>query len=130
MGFALGLSAAACDDGDEAPGDAPSGDRVIQLAPIDELELIIRESFPAQYAVRIVSGLPNGCAQFHSVELVSQGATVFEFRVENSVPADPDTVCTAIYGTHEQIMELGAGLGSGIEYTVKVNDKELKFTAQ
>ena len=49
--------AAACND-DDAPPATPG--RIIVDAPIDDLELVIRESFPPQYAVRIVSGLPSG----------------------------------------------------------------------
>jgi hypothetical protein len=127
---AFALSTCGDGSGDDAPRDGVQDDRRLELAPIDDLEMIIRESFPPQYAVRIVSGLPNGCALFHSVELVSQDDAVFEFRVENSMPADRDTVCTAVYGTHEQIVELGSGLRAGQTYTVKVNDKELMFTAQ
>ena len=69
------------DDDDGTSGDGVPSDRRVELAPIDELELIIRESFPPQYAVRIVSGLPSGCAQFHSAELTSRESETFTIRV-------------------------------------------------
>jgi hypothetical protein len=39
-------------DGDASPTAVA---RAVVVAPIDELDLIIRESFPPQYAIRIVS---------------------------------------------------------------------------
>jgi hypothetical protein len=50
--------------------------------------------------------------------------------VTNTHPSDPDIACTAIYGMHESTVELGTDFASGGEYVVKVNDKELRFTAQ
>jgi hypothetical protein len=46
------------------------------------------------------------------------------------MPADPNAICTAIYGMHESTVELGSDLVSGTQYTVRANDKELTFTAQ
>jgi hypothetical protein len=80
--------------------------------------------------VRIVSGLPSGCAEFHSAELTSTQDQTFTIRVQNTMPADPNAICTAIYGMHESIVELGSDLVSGTQYTVRANDKELTFTAQ
>ena len=50
------------DDGRDSPGfTGPVAD---VRAPIEDVEVIIRESFPPQYAVRVVSGLPSGCTTF------------------------------------------------------------------
>ncbi len=123
-----GVSGARCgsDDGAETPG----GDVTLVDAPIDELEIIVRESAPPQYAARVVSGLPNGCAQFVDVELLGRAGNRITYRVQNSMPSDPQTVCTAIYGTHEETLELGSDFTPGSEYVVQVNDKEVSFTAQ
>ena len=37
---------------------------------------------------------------------------------------DPDAVCTQVYGTHEEIVELGSDFDKDVEYTVKAGDKE------
>ena len=37
------------------------GEGVPVLAPIDDIELQIAESFPLQYFLSVVSGLPDGC---------------------------------------------------------------------
>jgi hypothetical protein len=95
-------------------------------APIDALELVIRESAPPQYAVHITSGLPNGCAQFEDATLTAP----LEIRVRNSVPSDRNVVCTQIYGSHEETVDIGTDFVSGQEYVVRVNDQELRFTAQ
>ena len=132
---AMAVLAAACGDVDDASdggGASPSPDagRTIVPAPIDEMEMIVRESAPPQYAVRVVSGLPDGCAQFNEAKITGRTGTTIEVEVTNTVPSDPNVVCTAIYGTHEEIIELGSDFDSGTEYVVKVNDEELKFTAQ
>jgi hypothetical protein len=112
------------------PSATPAGDRKVVLAPIDKLDLIIRESFPPQYAVRILSGLPNGCAQFNEARITDRTASTITIEVTNTMPTDPNVACTQIYGTHESIVELGSDFGPGKEYLVRVNDKELRFTAQ
>ena len=123
----IAVLAAACND-DDAPPATPG--RIIVDAPIDDLELVIRESFPPQYAVRIVSGLPSGCAQFESAAITTRSETQITIRVTNTMPDEPNTVCTAIYGTKESVIELGSEFTSGQAYTVRVNDKSVEFTAQ
>jgi hypothetical protein len=120
----------ASDDGGAPPPAKANGERVIVWAPIDELELIVRESAPPQYAVRVVAGLPDGCTEFFEVEIAGRAGTTVKVEVMNTVPSGSDVICTAIYGTHEEIIELGTDFEPGTEYAVKVNDEELKFTAQ
>jgi hypothetical protein len=99
-------------------------------APIDELEIITRESFPPQYAARVVSGIPSGCAAFESAVLRGRNGTTFTIAVTNTQIADPNVACTQIYGTHESIIELASDLVSGTTYTVQANDRSVTFTAQ
>jgi ABC-type glycerol-3-phosphate transport system substrate-binding protein len=124
------LLAAACGGGNGTA--TPGAERKTVPAPIDKLELITRESQPPQYAVRILSGLPSGCAQFDAARITGRSDTTITIWVTNTVPADPKVACTAIYGTHEEVVELGSDFAHGVEqeYVVRVNDKELRFTAQ
>jgi hypothetical protein len=108
---------------------ADSRGYTLVAAPIDDLKLTIRESFPPQYALRVVSGLPNGCHEFSGHELTRDGTNI-TIRVTNRVPTAPTIACTQIYGQHEEVIELGADFESGTEYTVRVNEKTLTFTAQ
>jgi hypothetical protein len=115
-----------------SPTPAPDTGRQVVPAPIDKLDLIVRQSQPPSYAVHILSGLPSGCAQFNDTRIASRGDTTITIEVTNTMPTDPKVACTAIYGTHEEIVELGANFAAGVgqEYIVRVNDKELRFTAQ
>jgi hypothetical protein len=125
--------AAACGSGDESNGGAsptPSSDRKTVDAPIDGLKMIVRESFPPQYAVRITSGLPDGCHQFEAAEIIRRVLPTITIHVTNTTAADPNTACAQVYGTHETVVELGSDFVSGTEYTVLVNDQHTTFTAQ
>jgi hypothetical protein len=120
----------------DTPGDNPTpidpgiGDGTWLIeAPILEADVLIRESYPPQYAVAIVSELPNGCHQFEGVSMERNG-TAIAITVTNRVPAESNPVCTMIYGTHEEVVELGTDFESGVEYTVTVNDRTLTFTAE
>jgi hypothetical protein len=116
--------------GSGSGGGDPMFPTVEELAPIDELESLVLESYPPQYAVRIVSGLPSGCASYHATNVARTGTTI-EIEVINLVPApSADIACTMIYGMHEQTVNLGSDFESGVEYTVIVNGKTLTFTAQ
>ncbi|MBX5461226.1 MAG: hypothetical protein IRZ28_09060 [Steroidobacteraceae bacterium] len=111
----------------EAP---PSGDRKEVLAPIESAEVIVRESAPPQYALRVVSGLPSGCAKFSRIEHKRQDA-VIDVTVWNTVPARDDVVCTMIYGTSDNTVTLGSDFESGRTYEVHINgEPRTQFTAQ
>lgn len=98
-------------------------------APIDDVEVVMRESFPVQYALRIVSGLPSGCAQFEGLAWTLEGTTI-TVQVDNLQPkADSGLMCTTIYGTKEHTVELGTDLTPGETYTVVVNDTTITFVA-
>jgi inhibitor of cysteine peptidase len=118
---------------DATPSDAtadPGGDRVVVDAPIDEVDILVLESFPVQYDARIVSGLPSGCALFDAAEITVRTGNEITIRVTNTVPADENVACTAIYGTKETTVPLGTDFVSGETYTVQVNDNAAQFTAQ
>ena len=111
------------------PTIAVAADRERVLAPIDDAQLIIRESYPPQYAVHIVSGLPSGCALFAGTSVARSGTDI-TITVENSMPRDQQIACTQVYGTHEETIALGSDVTPGATYSVHVNDRILTFTAQ
>ena len=122
---------AACVPESNSSGAATTpADHRSEPAPIDELEILTRESFPPGYTARIVSGLPSGCAQFESAETTGRTGNMITIAVTNTMPADPNVACTAIYGYKETNLDLGKDFVSGETYTVKVNDKETTFVAQ
>lgn len=113
--------------------DAPSSDleRVEVLAPIEDAELEVGESAPPQHAVRVVSGLPSGCAELERIDVERDGADI-EVTVWNTVPADEEEVaCTAIYRSTDNTVALGGDFEAGTRYSVTVNrDVTLSFTAR
>jgi hypothetical protein len=116
----VGMFAAACgEDADSsgAPAATPTPGRIVVDAPIDEAELITRESFPPQYAVRVVVGIVDGCHEFESVEAVRVAQTITIVAKSTAID-DPDAVCTQIYGMHEETVELGSDFDPGVTYTV------------
>jgi len=99
-------------------------------APIDRLDLVTRESAPPHYAVQVSSGLPDGCTTFKEARVTGRSGATITVEVTNTHPSDGMVACTMIYGTHVETVELGSDFERGTEYTVRVNDKELRFTAQ
>lgn len=99
-------------------------------APIDAIEIEVRDSQPPQYAVRITSGLPSGCARFEAWELTGREGTEITIRVTNRVPDSDEVACTTIYGTHVSTVDLGSDFTPGTTYTVIVNGERATFTAQ
>ena len=109
-----------------APAD---GDTVVVAAPVESVTLVILEMDPPRYMLRIVSGLPSGCARFNGYESAVDGGTI-TVTVTNLMPAG-DAVCTAIYGSYEGTVDLGRDFTSGETYTVTVNGELAEtFTAQ
>lgn len=124
-GASLAIFAAACGSDDAnssgAPSPTPAPGRIVVDAPIDEAELISRESFPPQYAVRVVVGIANGCHEFEAVEAVRSGQSI-EIKAAATTIDDPDAICTQIYGTHEEQVELGSDFDEGVTYRVTAGD--------
>ncbi len=125
-------TAAACMDDPGSTGGRPRDGYPTKVvdAPIDELDVVVRESAPPSYAVRIVSGLPSGCAKFEAWEITGRSGTEVTIRVTNRVPDSDEVACTAVYGTHESVVDLGSDFVPGRQYTVVVNGERVTFTAQ
>jgi len=116
--------------GQPAPGiNDQDTDRVEEVAPIEDFEVISRDSMPPTYVLHITSGLPGGCAAFERIDMARDGNTI-EVTVINTMPA-PDALvaCTMIYGLMEQEVEL-EDIEPGVEYTVIVNGEAITFTAE
>ena len=103
----------------------PTPGRHTVPAPIDDVQVVIRESNPPQVSLGIKAGLPSGCAQRESHSVVRNGDT-FTVRVLNSMPTG-DVACTMIYGTYQLSLDLGRDFRAGGTYTVNVNDKTTTF---
>lgn len=126
--LATALAFTACTPRNESGG--ASGDRKVVEAPIESVDILVRESFPPGYTAHITSGLPSGCAKFDKAGITGRTGDTITVSVTNTMPADDNVACTAIYGFHESNIDLGQDFVSGRTYTLKVNDKTETFTAQ
>ncbi|MCY4529955.1 MAG: YbaY family lipoprotein [Chloroflexi bacterium] len=109
------------------------GHSFIAESPVESAEIMILESAPPQYQLRVVSGLPKGssCSQFNGYE-VRRGVTKdIEVIVTHHEVADPMVICTADFPVIETNVPLGSDFESGKKYTVRVNsDTMTSFVAQ
>ena len=96
------------------------------LAPIDSLDILVLESFPLQYDLLVVSGLPDSCAVFDGYTLARDGTTI---RVEmwNLRNSDPNLACAQVYGSVETRIQLGSDFAPETAYTVDVNGETISF---
>lgn len=117
-----GVAALASARPDAAPTDPA---RQTVPAPIDRLEVLIRESNPPQVTLNVTAGLPSGCAQRDSYSTARTGDTI-TVTVLNSMPTG-NPVCTMIYGSYTLTIDLGRDFRPGATYTVQVNDKTTTF---
>ncbi|HNO66259.1 MAG TPA: hypothetical protein PKK39_07905 [Tepidiformaceae bacterium] len=129
--LALGALFGACSDkADSDRSPSPDTGRVMVEAPVESIEVLVRESAPPGYTAHVVSGLPSGCAQFAMAAVMERTGNHIVIRVTNTVPSDPKTICTTIYGFHESNVDLGTNFRSGETYTVEANGKSTTFKAQ
>ena len=113
--------------------EAHLGYTFIAESPIENMEVLVLESHPPQYQLRVVSGMPTGssCSQFNGYEIRRPESNRIDVTVTHHQVSDPDVVCTADYPIIETIVPLGADLEPGVEYTVSVNSGDTqRFVAQ
>jgi inhibitor of cysteine peptidase len=118
------------DDGNRFPQDEPEMLEV--LAPVHEVEIVIAESYPAQYFLHVFSGLPNACVEFSHYSVAPRTSDNDTVKVEiiNLEPVGGDMACAEIYRLVETNIPLGSDFIPGRTYTVIVNDFILTFVAQ
>lgn len=108
----------------EGPKDS---DPVRGDAEVDEVELLIMESFPVQVAAIARGHLRDGCTEIDEVTTTfDEGENTF--YVEITTVRDPDAMCTQALVPFEERIDLEVrGLSAGT-YTVDVNGVQETFT--
>ena len=97
-----------------------------ELAPIDELEVIIMESLPATAAVIARGNLADGCTHIVDMSMQIDEEAGF-FKVILGTYRDPEAMCTMALVPFEEVVELPIlGLPAGT-YTVEVNGMTTTF---
>ena len=107
-------------------------DTSIAESPIESAEVVVLESLPPQYQLRVVSGMPTGssCSQFNGYEVRRTESNGIDVAITHHRVADPFVACTADYPVVETIVPLGSDFEPGLEYTVNVNsDTTRSFVA-
>jgi hypothetical protein len=103
------------------PGQGERG----QNAFVDEIDVLILESFPVQVNVVVRGNLPDGCTYLDEVEEEREGNTI---KLTLWTTRDPDAMCTMALVPFEEVVSLDVyGLEAG-EYTVVVQDQTAAFT--
>jgi hypothetical protein len=129
LALVLAATLSACSGGPSATPTPTAPATKLVLAPILEAAIVKDAGPPPRTLVRVISALPNGCHHFAGAR-VEHTSTEIRVTVQNTVPADAHVACTMIYGTHVELVDIGAGLVSGGRYTVILNgEKTLDFTA-
>jgi inhibitor of cysteine peptidase len=102
-----------------APPTEPSGDGVIEgMALVEDIDILILESFPVQVNVVARGNLPDGCTTINEVIQERDGNT---FRVTITTVRPVGMVCTEALVPFEKVIALDVyGLPAGV-YTVDVN---------
>src|SRR5665648_597953 len=95
----------------------------IGLAPVEEIEIVILESFPVQVHVIAKGNLPDPCTEISEVLQEKEGNTFFATIKTYRSPG----LCIQVIAPFEEIIPLDVyGLPAGT-YTVDVNGVQATF---
>lgn len=98
-------------------------ERVSVPAPIQSVD-VANATSSSSTVLKVVSGLPNTCAQFDKYT-VDQTGTAIRVTVTNTKPGDPSIVCGDVYTMHTSLIDLGSDFATGTTYSVSVNGKQV-----
>ena len=123
----MGLLLSACQPA-AAPETPPAQDEFEygQNATVEELEIVLMESFPLQAQVRVSGYLPDGCTELYEITVEQQNMN-FILTLTTRRPTG-DVACTQALVPFDEIVDLNiAGLEAGT-YAVIAQDQEAEFT--
>jgi inhibitor of cysteine peptidase len=102
----------------QEPAGAQPGDYETDLANVEQVDVMILESFPVQVRVTASGNLPNGCTEIDEVDVAQEGQT-FDVTITTRRPLDQE--CTEALVPFEETFPLDVlGLAAGT-YVVDVN---------
>jgi hypothetical protein len=104
-----------------APGKVITGENAI----VEDLQIMILESFPVQVRVIIQGNLPDGCTSIKEINPTGDGKA-FNIQIITQRPAE--AMCTEALVPFEETVSLDVyGLPAG-NYTAKAGDQTASFT--
>ena len=111
--------------GDQA-GDV-AGEVIVGEAVVDEVSVMMLESFPLQAQATFSGNLPDGCTVIGGIDQVLEGTTL-RVRVATERPADAE--CTMALVPYEETVMLDIlGLPAG-DYVVDINGATAEFSLE
>ena len=112
-------------------GRDPEGRKIMVTAsPVESVELVILESFPPQYRIKVVSTMSgSSCSQFNGYDVSRPFSNKIQVKVTYLLPAG-EVMCTRDIAYAETDIPLGSDFDSKEEYTVVVNGVTETFIAQ
>ena len=114
----------------EPDGDVERGEPIEEvLAPIDAVEIVVMESDPPEYGLKIVSGLAHSGVRFLLLDWERAGETI-EVTVLNGELLGEGSGFRPGLRHRGELCEPGGRLRAGRTYTVLVNDVTETFVAQ
>ena len=105
---------------------------VMELSPIENLEVVVSGSGPSMYSLNVISALPQGstCSVFNGYDILRRSGITIEVEVTHlRIPPGQIVPCTADYPTVSTEIPLGDNFVPGQQYSVIVNGQVETFTA-
>jgi hypothetical protein len=100
---------------------------VLGQAPVEAVEIVVRESFPVQVSAIVRGYLPDTCTEISQVGYEQTGDT---FKIEVATVRPKDMACADVIKSYEEVVALDvAGLAAGV-YTVDANGVTATFELQ
>ena len=113
--------------GEATPDLPPTGAPTESWVFINDVELMILESFPVQVRARIQGDLADGCTSIAGIE-IERDVEAERFTVRIETTRDDDAICTQALVPFEESIDLDVrGLPAGT-YTVDVHGETATFT--
>ena len=110
--------------------DPEGGKKVVKESSVVSVELVILESFPSQYRVKVLSTMSgSSCSQFNGYDVSRPYSSTIQVKVTYLLPAG-EVMCTRDIAYAETDIPLGSDFVSKEEYTVVVNGVTETFKAQ
>ena len=110
--------------------DPEGGKKVVKESSVVSVELVILESFPPQYRVKVLSTMSgSSCSQFNGYDVSRPYSSTIQVKVTYLLPAG-EVMCTRDIAYAETDIPLGSDFVSKEEYTVVVNGVTETFKAR
>jgi inhibitor of cysteine peptidase len=101
-------------------------DLLVEPIQVEDVDVLILESFPPQAVAHVRGVLGDGCSEFHSLEQVRSGSTI-TVTILRERPRD--AICIQIAKLYEDRIPLEGQYPPG-QYVLHVNDVVTRFRTE